>query len=246
MHSSSREARLTPDPELVARQTPIGPAESSLERAIETATAALVKRQRADGHWVFELEADATISAEYIILQHFLGEPNPALEAKIARYLRRLQAPHGGWPLFHQGDFNISASVKAYLALKLVGDSPEAEHMRRAREAILARGGAGKTNVFTRILLALFGIVSWVAVPAMPVEIMLLPPWFPFHLSKISYWARTTIVPLLVLQALKPKALNPRGIGINELFLEPPGTVKRPPKAPHQTWRWFLLFAAID
>src|SRR2546427_12688082 len=96
MHSSSREARLTPDPELVARRALIGPAESSLERGIEAATAALVKQQRADGHWVFELEADATIAAEYVVLQHFLGEPNPALEAKIAIYLRRVHGPARG------------------------------------------------------------------------------------------------------------------------------------------------------
>jgi len=178
-----------PGPEGVARHLRVADTESDLDRCIETATSALLKQQRQDGHWVFELEADATISAEYIILQHFLGEPNPALEAKIARYLRRLQAPHGGWPLFHEGDFNISASVKAYLALKLVGDSPEAEHMRRAREAILACGGAGKTNVFTRILLALFGIVSWGAVPIIPVEIVFLPPWFPFHLSRLLFLA---------------------------------------------------------
>ena len=215
MYSSSREARLTPDPELVARQTPIGPAESSLERAIETATAALVKRQRADGHWVFELEADATIAAEYVVLQHFLGEPNPALEAKIAIYLRRLQGPHGGWSLFHGGGLNISASVKAYFALKLAGDAPESAHMRRAREAILAQGGAGTTNVFTRILLALFGVISWGAVPIIPVEIVFLPRWFPFHLSRVSYWSRTVLVPLLVLQALKPSARNPRRVRID-------------------------------
>ena len=80
----------------------------------------------------------------------------------------------------------------------------------RAREAILAHGGAETVNVFTRILLALFGVVSWRAVPMMPVEIMLLPQWFPFHLSKVSYWARTVIVPLLVLNAKRPVARNPR------------------------------------
>src|SRR5258708_20440482 len=116
MHSSSREAPLTPGPEAAARQVHIGPAESSLERGMKGATAALLKLQRADGHWVFELEADATIAAEYIVLQHFLGECKPALEAKIAIYLRRLQGPHGGWSLFHGGAFNISASVKAYFA----------------------------------------------------------------------------------------------------------------------------------
>ena len=170
----------------------------------------------------------------------------PQLEAKIAAYLRRIQGAHGGWPLFHDGDFDISASVKAYFALKMIGDAPDAEHMRRAREAILARGGAARSNVFTRVLLALYGVVSWRAVPVMPVEIMLLPRWFPFHLTKISYWARTVIVPLLVLQALKPKARNPKGVTIDELFREPPQTVGAPKKAPHQKWSWFLLFRGID
>ena len=110
--------------------------------------------QHRDGHWVFELEADATIPAEYVLLRHYLGEPVDAqLEAKIAAYLRRIQGAHGGWPLFHDGEFNISASVKAYFALKMIGDAPDAEHMRRAREAILARGGAAGSNVFTRTLL---------------------------------------------------------------------------------------------
>src|SRR6202040_2099499 len=117
MHSSSREVRLMPGPEGVVRQVPIDAPESSLARGIEMATAELLKQRRPDGHWVFELEADATIAAEYVVLQHFLGECNPALEAKIASCLRRLQGPHGGWSLFHGGGFNISASVKAYFAL---------------------------------------------------------------------------------------------------------------------------------
>ena len=168
-------------------------------------------------------EADATIPAEYILLRHYLGEPvDGDLEGKIASYLRRIQGSHGGWPLFHGGDLDISASVKAYFALKMVGDDPQAEHMRRAREAICERGGAAKCNVFTRALLALFGVLSWRAVPVMPVEIMLLPKWFPLHLNKMSYWARTVIVPLLVLGALKPRARNPREIGVDELFLERP------------------------
>ena len=103
------------------------------------------------------------------------------LERKIAVYLRRIQGEHGGWPLFHDGDFDISASVKAYFALKMIGDAPDAPHMARARAAIRQHGGADRSNVFTRVLLALYGIVSWRAVPAMPVEIMLLPRWFPFH-----------------------------------------------------------------
>lgn len=198
----------------------------AVEEAIQEAGSSLRDLQRPDGHWIFEFEADATIPAEYIFLRHFLGnleEPGYAeLEGKLARYLRRIQGDHGGWPLFREGDLNISASVKAYWALKLAGDDPEAPHMRRARAAILAAGGAETVNVFTRIALALFGQIPWRAVPYMPVEIMVFPRWFPFHLEKVSYWSRTVIVPLLVLMHLKPEARNPRGVRIDELFKADP------------------------
>src|ERR1700688_199649 len=146
-----------------------------LHDAIARADAALAHQQHADGHWLFELEADATIPAEYVLLEHFLDRIDAPLQAKIGVYLRAIQGAHGGWPLFHDGAFEISASVKAYFALKVIGDDPDAPHMRRARDAILAAGGAERTNVFTRAQLALFGQVPWRAVPVMPVEIMLLP-----------------------------------------------------------------------
>src|ERR1019366_9311324 len=193
-HASLHKEPVMPPPDAAARHIRVADAQNTLDRHIERATVALLEAQRQDGHWVFELEADATISAEYMLLQHFLGECNPVLEAGIANYLRRLQGRDGGWPLFHGGEMNISASVKAYFALRLAGDSPDSEHMRRARAAILAAGGAGTTNVFTRILLALFGVISWASVPVIPVEIMFLPRWFPFHLSRVSYWSRTVLV----------------------------------------------------
>jgi len=215
--------------------------------AADGAGQALLECQQSDGHWVFELEADATIPSEYILLRHYRGEPrDAALEQKIANYLRRIQGKHGGWPLYHDGDFDMSASVKAYFALKMIGDSPDLPHMKRAREAILARGGAIHCNVFTRALLSLYGILSWSSVPEMPVEIMLLPRWFPFHLSKVSYWARIVLVPLLVLQALRPRARNPLGISIDELFLQPPLSIGPAAKAPHQRWTWFALFRGLD
>jgi squalene-hopene/tetraprenyl-beta-curcumene cyclase len=221
--------------------------DDTLERSIDSAALALLERQRPDGHWVFELEADATIPAEYVLLRHSLGEPvDAALEAKIAVYLRRIQGGHGGWPLFADGDVDISATVKAYFALKMIGDAVDADHMRRAREALRARGGAERANVFTRIMLALFGFVPWRAVPVMPVEIMLLPQWFPFHLDKISYWSRTVIVPLLVLMAKKPLARNAKGVRIDELFLQPPQTMGPAPKAPQQKASWFWFFRGVD
>jgi len=223
------------------------PSPDALERCISRASAALLARQSGDGHWCFELEADATIPAEYVLLRHFRGEtPDPELERLIAVYLRRIQGAHGGWPLVHDGPFDVSASVKAYFALKMIGDDPDAPHMAHAREAILAHGGAARTNVFTRFLLALYGAIPWRGVPTMPVEIMLLPRWFPFHLDKVSYWARTVMVPLLVLQALKPRAVNPRGVAIPELFVARPETVRKWPTGAHQTWAAVKFFGAID
>jgi squalene-hopene/tetraprenyl-beta-curcumene cyclase len=229
------------DPEL----SPLADEQRGLGGTVAQARAGLEAMQQADGHWVFELESDATITAEYVLFEHFLGEIDQALEDRIAVYLRAGQAEHGGWPLYTGGDFDISATVKAYYALKLIGDDPEAPHMARARQAILAHGGAARCNVFTRIMLALFGQVPWRAVPVMPVEIMLLPDWFPFHLDKVSYWSRTVIAPLLVLMACKPRARNPRDVGIAELFVTPPEQERNYIANPTGS-AWGRFFLAID
>src|SRR6185369_300393 len=185
----------------------------ALEKSISSATEALLGYRQSDGHFVFELEADSTIPSEYILLRHYLAEPvDSALEAKIANYLRRTQGNHGGWPLVHDGAFDMSASVKSYFALKMIGDSVDAPHMARAREAIRSRGGAARVNVFTRFLLAMFGVLTWRSVP------------------------------LMVLAALKPRAKNVSGVGIDELFLQEPHTIGMTAKAPHQSWGWFYLF----
>jgi squalene-hopene/tetraprenyl-beta-curcumene cyclase len=216
----------------------------STERAVGRAADALAGQQKTDGHWCFELEADATIPAEYILLRHYLGEPDDlALEAGIGRYLRRIQAEHGGWSLFHGGCFDLSATVKAYYALKMIGDDIDAPHMRRARAAVLAHGGAGSVNVFTRIQLALFGAGPWKTVPTMPPEIILLPRAFPIHLSKMSYWARTVIVPLLVLQTLRPVARNARGVKVDELYVSGRPRFARASKGK---WLWTKSFTALD
>ncbi|CAN5129922.1 squalene--hopene cyclase [soil metagenome] len=223
------------------------PSAGAVDASIAAASSAVLDTRKSDGHWVFELEADATIPAEYVLLRHYLAEPIDAvLEAKIGNYLRRIQNENGGWSLFYGHEFDMSASVKAYFALKMIGDKPDAPHMKKAREEMLRRGGAIKSNVFTRIMLALFGVVTWRAVPMMPIEIMLSPRWFPIHLTKMSYWARTVIVPLLVLQNKRPLARNPLGVGIDELFIEDPKSIGMTAKAPHQSQLWFTGFAAID
>src|SRR5689334_21177120 len=218
---------------------------TTLDSAIEHAASALLQRQHSDGHWLFELEADATIPAEYVLLEHFLDRIDPELEAKIGVYLRDIQGDHGGWPLFHGGAFDLSASVKAYFALKAIGDDTGAQHMMRARDAILAAGGAERSNVFTRAQLALFGQVPWRAVPMMPPEIMHLPLWFPFHLSKVSYWSRTVIVPLVALMAVQPLARNPRQVVIPELFRTPPDRIRHWIRGPYRSG-WGRFFSGVD
>src|SRR5574337_62488 len=215
------------DPGLSRHPSPTSPAGSGgaqprLGDAIDAARARLLAHQHADGFWQYELEADCTIPAEYILMLHYLGESDRLLEARLAAYLRDRQCRDGGWPLYPEGALDVSCSVKCYFALKLAGDRADAPHMQRARAAILARGGAARSNVFTRIALALFGELPWRGVPFLPVEIVLLPRWFPFNLSKVSYWSRTVMVPLSVLTSLKPRAANPRGVHIRELFVTPP------------------------
>ena len=194
----------------------------NLDNAIESAKNKILKEQEKDGHWVYELEADCTIPAEYILMNHFSGEINNKTEEKIAAYLRDQQNEEGGWSLYTDGNFDLSCSVKTYFALKLVGDDQHEEHMIRAKTMILNHGGAAHCNVFTRITMALFGQVPWRATPFIPAEVILLPKWFPFHIDRVSYWSRTVMVPLFILCTLKPTAVNQRGIDIRELFITPP------------------------
>jgi len=215
---------------------------SRVEDAVARARAGLLEVQHPDGHWCFEFEADCTIPAEYIMMMHYMDEIDADLEAKIANYLRRKQnRSDGGWPLYYGAEMEISCSIKSYFALKLAGDDPDAPHMKRAREAILAKGGVVNANVFTHIALALFGEVPWRGVPFIPVEIMLLPRWFFFQLSKVSYWSRTVMVPLFILCTLKPRARNPRGVSIRELFTVPPEEETRWFKSRSFLNRVFLL-----
>lgn len=218
---------------------------NSLDTIIERAQLRLEAAQKTDGHWAFPLEADVTIPAEYILLNHYLGEINDELEQKLARYIRRTQNSDGGWPLYYGGKMDVSASVKAYFALKLTGENPNSQHMVKARDKILASGGAKESNVFTRITLALFGMVPWRATPVTRIEVLFAPKWFPLHINKVSYWTRTVTVPLLILTAIRPKAKNPRNIVIDELFTK--SRFKENYRIDNPTGHWLgSLMIALD
>lgn len=188
-------------------------------RAIQCAQEYLLSIQHPLGYWLGELEADTTLTSEYIMLRRFLGRVDKDRDRKAANYLRSRQLPDGGWGLFPGSPSDISATVKAYFALKLVGHSADEPFMVKARENIRAKGGVTRANVFTKITLALFGQYDWRGVPSMPIEIMLLPRQAYINLYEVSYWSRTVIVPLLILMDLKPVCRIPEAASIDELYV---------------------------
>lgn len=182
----------------------------------------LLKKQKLkklkEGCYVYELEADTTIPSEYILLMHYLGRIDVVIQEKMINYIIGKQNSEGGWPLFFNGESDLSASIKAYYALKLSGLEENSKILIKAKKCILEMGGIEKSNVFTKITLAIFGQITWDSVPFMPIEIIKFPNFFPFNIYKISYWSRTVLVPLLIIMHRKPCASNPNQISIIELF----------------------------
>ena len=173
-------------------------------KTLSLAGISLLQRQDTNGFWQFVLEADVTIPAEYIMLQHFMGTVDHDKEERLTDYILSKQLGDGSWPLYEGGPGNISATVKAYLALKLKGEDANSAFMQKARKWVLEHGGAENVNVFTRITLATFGQLPWQTIPAMLAEIILLPKWWIFNLSKVSYWSRCVIIPLLIRSSSVP------------------------------------------
>ncbi|HEV8642683.1 MAG TPA: squalene--hopene cyclase [Methylomirabilota bacterium] len=225
---------------------------TGLPEAISRAQAHLLSRQADDGAWVGELEADTTITSEYLLLGHLIDRVNRERELKAVRYLRSRQLPDGGFNLFEGGPTNLSATIKAYFAMKMAGVAVDDPAMVRARQRIRAMGGPARANVFTKIQLALFGEYDWNGVPAMPVEIMLLPPpFFLFNIYEVSYWSRTVIVPLLIIMDRKPVKWLPPHLSLDELWPVPrEQTSLRFSRVPEPfSWRalfWKSFFIAVD
>ena len=193
---------------------------SRIERAMRRATAAMLGMQHDEGYWWAELESNVTISAEYILLHRFLGLDEGKVPRLAADILSK-QLPNGGWSIWYGDGGELSTSVEAYLGLKIAGLAPDDPRMAKAREFILARGGALKTRVFTRIFLALFGQLSWDGIPLLPVEFILLPTWSGLSIYEFSSWTRSTVVPLMIIMARQPVRPLPPEQSVAELFLDP-------------------------
>lgn len=217
----------------------------AIDDAIQRAQHHLLALQAPDGFWVGELEADSTLTSEYLLLHHLVGQVDPARGTKAVGYLRDRQGPDGSWNLFEGGAGNLSATIKAYFALKLADVPLEDPALVRAREWIRARGGPVQANVFTKITLALFGQYPWGGIPSMPVEIMLLPRWSYFNLSEVSYWSRTVIVPLLIIMDRRPAMRLPRERGLDELWASRPD-LEDPTYARRGLVSWKNFFIGVD
>jgi squalene-hopene/tetraprenyl-beta-curcumene cyclase len=191
--------------------------ELDLELVVQRAVEALLARQRPDGSWWGLLATNVAMEAEYVFLMHALGRRDAEREARIRRHLLATQRPDGSWALFPGGDGDISVTVEAYAALRLIDPKDRHPGLERARRFIVEAGGIEATRVFTRLWLALLGQYPWRALPVVPPEIMWVPPWLPFNIYDFASWARATVVPLSVVRAHEPVFPVPPEAGIQDL-----------------------------
>ena len=239
--SISAAAPVPPVPSLRQRES------LSLERldeAIRRAARLLLTLQQPEGCWSAELEADTTLESDTLKLWHLFGRVDPERQRRLVRAILKNQLPDGGWPIYAGGPANLNAAVKAYVALRLAGHSPEEPALRRAGEKIRALGGLERIKSFEKVYIALFGLYPWDQVPALPPELVLLPRWFPLNIYEVAYWSRTILVPLSVVYALKPRWAR-ASFGLDELWVDP--TRKRAAVTNLQKggagWRLFFLLA---
>ncbi|MGM9385233.1 squalene--hopene cyclase [Streptomyces antibioticus] len=211
-------------------------------RAVQRATAHLLARQDAEGWWKGDLETNVTMDAEDLLLRQFLGIRDEATTQATALFVRGRQREDGTWATFHGGPPDLSATVEAYVALRLAGDAPDARHMALAAAWIRDRGGIAAARVFTRIWLALFGWWKWEDLPELPPELLYFPKWFPLSIYNFGCWARQTIVPLTVVSAKRP--VRPAPFPLDELHTDPDLPNPPRPLAPLHTWDG--LFQRLD
>lgn len=208
-----------------------------LDSTVEKAASLLRSLQHDDGYWLGELEADTTLESDYIFYLHVLGRFDRKRVTKLAEFIRRRQLDDGGWNIYFGGPSELNATVKAYFALKLAGHSPELQHMVRACRRVREIGGLERTNSFTRLYLALAGVIGWEMVPAIPPELMFLPRWVPINIYEMSSWTRAIVIPLTILYARKPCWPAPSHARIDELFCDPSRKTAAFDYTPGFNWR---------
>ena len=223
---------------------PTTPSSGHLNKALDATSRWLLERQHPEGFWVGELEGDTILESEYVLLMAFAGRGDDPVCVKLCRYLREHQLPGGGWSIYPGGPIDVSASVKAYFAQKIVGVPGDDAAMVRAREAILEAGGAQACNSFTRFYLALLGQIGYDDCPSVPPELVLVPSRWGFSLSAMSAWTRTIVVPLSIMSAFQPvRRLDPER-GIAELFRE--DLPRHPARRTRQPVSWTNIFLGLD
>jgi squalene-hopene/tetraprenyl-beta-curcumene cyclase len=214
-----------------------------VDNAITKAQEYFLREQKPEGYWYYPLEANATMDAEYIFFNHFVGRVDEAKHKRLCEHLLAVQGDDGAWPLFYKGPGHLGNTIEAYFALKLTGYPASHPALSRAREFILAQGGLAQAQVFTRIFLAYFGQFPWQGVPAVPVELILLPNWFPINIYEMSSWARGTVVPLSMILAQQPYVCIPEDRGVAELWKEPPerSDLRFPRSSRSISWENFFI-----
>ncbi len=217
---------------------------SAVDRALEGGIAHLLSLQSPEGFWWGELESNVSITAEHLLLRHILGIPDQAEWERIAAYILSMQRPDGTWANWYEGPGDLSTTIEAYVALKLAGVATDRAEMTRARAFILDQGGIEKARVFTKIWLALLGEWDWRGTPMLPPELVLLPPWVPISIYDFACWARGTIVPMAIIQTLRPVYPLPRWAHVDELFLR--GVAVADPSLPVRDTGWSRLFLLLD
>lgn len=217
------------------------PNQAELEQAIQLSQQYLLSLQHADGYWWGNLESNVSITAEVVLLHKIWGTDQTRPMAKMAAYLQSQQRSHGGWELFYHDGGELSTSVEAYMALRLLGIPAGDPDMQRARAFILAKGGVSKTRIFTKFHLALIGCYDWRGIPSIPAGVMLLPDWFPVNIYEMSSWARGSTVPLLIVFDRQPVYVTAPAIRLGELYV---GDVA-PAELP-RSGDWRDLFVELD
>ncbi len=201
---------------LVQRDRPAGPDSATADRSLKRAVGWLLKEQSPEGWWSGELETNVTMTAEHVLLFRFLGLPHEEFRSGAIGHMLRHQRNDGSWALYYEGPADLSTTIEAYVALKVLGVDPAREEMRKALEVIVRGGGVVNARVFTKIWLALFGVYPWSGVPSLPPELVYFPLWMPFNLYDFACWARGTVAPLTIVVSKRP--VRSLGIDVSEII----------------------------